>query len=41
MASSIAQRFAPATMAEQTIMVYEQAARNVQQERSHYMSSIS
>ncbi len=41
MASSIAQRFSAATMAEQTISVYEQAARNVQQGRSHYISSIS
>ena len=41
MASSIAQRFSAATMAAQTIAVYEQAAKNVQQRRSHYISSIS
>ena len=41
MASSIAQRFSAATMATQTMTVYEQAAKNVQQRRSHYMSSIS
>lgn len=39
MASSIAQRFSAARMAEQTIAVYEQAARNVQKGRSHYISS--
>ena len=39
-ASSIAQRFSAARMAEQTIAVYEQAARNVQLGRSHYISSI-
>ncbi|MBA2394969.1 MAG: glycosyltransferase family 4 protein [Ktedonobacteraceae bacterium] len=38
-ASSIAQRFSAARMAEQTIAVYEQAARNVLQGRSHYISS--
>ncbi len=41
MASSIAQRFSPAAMAEQTISVYEQAARKVQERHSHYMSLIS
>lgn len=41
MASSIAQRFSAATMTEQTITVYEQAAKNVQQRRSHSISSIS
>ncbi len=41
MASSIIQRFSAATMAAQTITVYEQAARNGQQRRSHYISSIS
>jgi glycosyltransferase involved in cell wall biosynthesis len=39
MASSIAQRFSAARMAEQTITVYEQAARSVQQRRSHYIAS--
>ena len=39
MASSIAQRFSAARMTEQTIAVYEQAARSGQQRRSHYISS--
>lgn len=39
MASSIAQRFSAARMAEQTIAVYEQAARSVEQRRSHSISS--
>jgi glycosyltransferase involved in cell wall biosynthesis len=41
MASSIAQRFSAATMATQTSAVYEQAAKNIQQRRSHSISSIS
>lgn len=40
MASSIIQRFSAATMTERTITVYEQAAKNVRQRRSHSISSI-